>query len=97
MQLASVLDTPRPVLDVGAGTGLWSMAFVRWFDASVVVVEPSPAMLGRAVGHRAHPDIAYGTVRAERLPLRDDAFATAWLSTVVHHIGDLPAAPASCV
>lgn len=89
--LTPMLDITRPVLDVGAGTGLWSMAFVRWFGASVLGVEPSQAMLREAVSKRAHPDIAYVAARAERLPVRDDACGSAWLSTVVHHISDLPA------
>jgi ubiquinone/menaquinone biosynthesis C-methylase UbiE len=92
--LAPLLNTARPVLDVGAGTGLWSMAFVRWFGASVVGVEPSQAMQRRAVKKHAHPNIGYVAARAERLPVRDDACGSAWLSAVVHHISDLPACAA---
>jgi ubiquinone/menaquinone biosynthesis C-methylase UbiE len=33
--------------------------------------------------------VAYVGGEAERLPLRDDSCAAAWLSTVIHHVGDL--------
>lgn len=93
-ELAPLLDPARPVLDVGAGTGLWSMAFARWFGARVVAVEPSAAMLRRAVTRRPHADIGYVAARAERLPVRDRVCGSAWLSTVVHDIRDLPACAA---
>ena len=38
----------EPLLDVGAGTGLWTRAFATWFDAEVVALEPSSGM--REVG-----------------------------------------------
>lgn len=88
------MPTSRPMLDVGAGTGLWSIAFVQWFDVSVVAIEPSDAMRRRAIIERPHHHIAYAGGRAERLPLRDSAFGSAWLSTVVHHVSDLHACAA---
>ena len=53
-----------PVLDLGAGTGLFATAIASWFDVAVVA--------------------------AERLPLRDGCCGGAWLSTVIHHLADLP-------
>jgi SAM-dependent methyltransferase len=43
-------------------------------------------------GH--HPNVTWVGGRAERLPLRDGCCAWAWLSTVVHHLDDLPGAAA---
>jgi ubiquinone/menaquinone biosynthesis C-methylase UbiE len=81
-----------PVLDLGAGTGLFAVAIARWFDTAVVAVEPSQGMRQQAHAKRAHPLVAFVGGRGERLPLRDGCCDSAWLSTVVHHLSD----PAAC-
>ena len=80
----------RPVLDLGSGTGLFATAIATWFDAHVVAVEPSAEMRRQAQQVRPHNRVAYLGGRAERLPLRDGCCGGAWLSTVIHHLGDLP-------
>jgi SAM-dependent methyltransferase len=80
---------PRPgqrVIDVGAGTGAWATALADWFGVSVVAIEPSPAMRARA----RCGSMLGGT--ADALPLAAATMDGAWLSTVVHHLPDLPAA-----
>lgn len=81
-----------PVLDVGAGTGLFSNALADWFDTRVVGVEPSDAMRRRAILKRSHPRVTYVGGEGEHLPLRNSSCPCAWLSTVVHHFRDLRAA-----
>jgi SAM-dependent methyltransferase len=80
---------PRPgirVLVLGAGTGTWATALANWYGISVVAVEPSAAMrarsrrMGTLAGHAA------------ALPLAPATMDGAWLSTVIHHLPDLPAA-----
>jgi ubiquinone/menaquinone biosynthesis C-methylase UbiE len=78
-----------PVLDLGAGTGLFATALATWFEVRVVGVEPSEGMRRHARQARSHPGVAYVGGEAERLPLRDHCCGGAWLSTVIHHIGDL--------
>jgi ubiquinone/menaquinone biosynthesis C-methylase UbiE len=86
-----LLPSPREVLDLGAGTGLWSEALATWFSAAIVGIEPSDGMRQAA----AVKDLPWGVViaggTAERIPLRDGSCDCAWLSTVLHHITDLPA------
>jgi SAM-dependent methyltransferase len=82
----------RPVLDLGAGTGQFAAAVAGWFGVRVVAVEPSAGMRGQAASAHPHPAVALLGGRAERLPLRDRCCAWAWVSTVVHHLDDLPAA-----
>ncbi|MFI5931871.1 class I SAM-dependent methyltransferase [Actinoplanes sp. NPDC051494] len=81
---------PRPgmrLLDLGCGTGSWSQAFRTWWPtAEVLAVEPSAAMRERAV----IPSVLTG--HAAGIPAGDASIDAVWLSTVVHHIADLPAA-----
>jgi ubiquinone/menaquinone biosynthesis C-methylase UbiE len=78
-----------PVLDLGAGTGLFAAAIAHWFGAEVVAVEPSQGMRRQARTTRAHPQVAYVGGRGEQLPLCDGCCDSAWLSTVIHHLSDL--------
>jgi ubiquinone/menaquinone biosynthesis C-methylase UbiE len=81
-----------PVLDLGAGTGQFAAAIAGWLGVRVVAVEPSAGMRAQAARAHPHPAVALLGGRAERLPLRDACCAWAWVSTVLHHLDDLPAA-----
>jgi SAM-dependent methyltransferase len=72
--------TNTRILDLGA-------LFARVFDAHVVGVEPSTAMLAAADGS-AQPMVAYVAGSGEAIPLRDQSYDLAWLSHVWHHIRD---------
>lgn len=75
------------ILDLGAGTGSWARSFRGWWpDTEVVAVEPSAAMRARAV---FEPVVAGD---AASIPLPAGSVDIVWLSTVIHHIPDLPAA-----
>ncbi len=90
--VAELAATPRrPVLDVGAGTGLWSDRLARWLELPVIAVEPSAAMLS-VLAEKGLQDVVALRGRAERLPLRTGCCAAAWLSTVVHHFDYLTTA-----
>jgi SAM-dependent methyltransferase len=82
-----------PVLDLGAGTGLWSDALSTWFDTSIVAVEPSDAMRRAAVAKQSLSGAWFAGGSGERIPLRAGSCGAAWLSTVLHHLSD-PAASA---
>ncbi|MFD4636723.1 class I SAM-dependent methyltransferase [Lentzea sp. NPDC058436] len=76
----------RAVLDLGAGTGLFVRAFAEWFpEVSVVAVEPSADM-------RAASGLPMLTGDACAIPLPDASVDVVWMSTVIHHVRDLPAA-----
>jgi SAM-dependent methyltransferase len=79
------------VLDLGSGTGIFSVALATWFDCWVVGMEPAGAMRTRAMAARSHDRVTYMGGLGERIPLADSSCGCAWLSTVVHHIADLPA------
>ena len=86
-------DPPPPaIVDIGAGTGIWSRAFAEAFGVHVDAVEPSTGMRARADVAHPHPLVSYVGGSAEALPLEDESVGAAWLSTVVHQFPDLGAA-----
>jgi SAM-dependent methyltransferase len=78
-----------PLLDLGSGTGWWAVTLSDWFGIEVVGLEPSPAMLGRAIAARRHARVRYVQGVGENPPLRDACCSAAWISTVVHHLSDV--------
>jgi ubiquinone/menaquinone biosynthesis C-methylase UbiE len=77
------------LVDVGAGTGQFAVAFSEWFGVDVVAVEPSAAMRAR-IARSASVHVREGSASA--LPLADASADGAWLSLVLHHVPDLHAA-----
>jgi ubiquinone/menaquinone biosynthesis C-methylase UbiE len=74
------------VLDIGAGTGQFAVAFSEWFGLAVVAVEPSAAMRDQIPRTPAiQPLEGY----ASALLLPDESADAAWLSNVIQHIPDL--------
>lgn len=85
--LALHLEGAEHVADIGAGTGVISLALAEWFEGiRVTAVEPADAMRAQAIEKRAHPRIRYVAGTAERLPLTDGSVDVAWLSAVLHHV-----------
>jgi ubiquinone/menaquinone biosynthesis C-methylase UbiE len=76
--------------DVGSGTGLWTEVLAEWFDVRLVAVEPSDGMRRAAAGKERPVNTWLVGGTAEQLPLGTSTCRCAWLSTVLHHIGDLP-------
>jgi ubiquinone/menaquinone biosynthesis C-methylase UbiE len=81
----------EPIVDVGAGTGIWVEAFTAWFDASVLALEPSLGMCQVALTKSPGASARYVIGTAEAIPMRDSSARAAWISTVIHHI-DMAAA-----
>jgi SAM-dependent methyltransferase len=80
---------PGPVLDLGAGSGLWSASIARWTGRPVVALEPSAGMRARARRTGRDPRVHQVGGVGGALPLRTGSVAAAWLSTVIHHVGDV--------
>ena len=77
------------LVDIGAGTGAFAVAFADWFGVSVLAVEPSAAMRDRIP---RTPRIRVLEGDASALPLPDESADAAWLSLVIQHVPDLGAA-----
>ena len=80
--------TKTRILDLGAGTGRFSALFARAFEAQVVGIEPSKAMLAVADHGAKLKNLVYAAGSAEGVPLRSQSCDLAWLSHVWHHIRD---------
>lgn len=84
-----VRDSARSrILDLGAGTGRFSVLFAMSLEVSVVGIEPSTGMLGVAGRQEKLNNLVYVAGTAERIPLGDATCDLAWLSHVWHHIRD---------
>jgi ubiquinone/menaquinone biosynthesis C-methylase UbiE len=84
----------HPILDLGAGTGIWSTALTTWFGVPVVAVEPAAGMRFAAASKGLPASVRMLAGRGEAIPLRSATCGLAWLSTVIHHVADLPACAA---
>ncbi|NBE56904.1 class I SAM-dependent methyltransferase [Streptomyces boluensis] len=92
--IASHVRRPSASLvEIGAGTGMFSAAMARWIEGSdVLAVDPSEAMLTEARRHHPHPAVRYVSGSAEAVPAPDGTFDLALLSRVIHHIPERPLA-----
>jgi SAM-dependent methyltransferase len=80
--------TGRDVLEVGAGTGLWTR-FLAEHGATMTVVEPDEAM--RAVLERRSPEVRSLAGRAEDLPVPDASYDLVVVSSAWHWFEQPPA------
>jgi ubiquinone/menaquinone biosynthesis C-methylase UbiE len=78
------------VLEVGCGTGNYSLALAERAGCAVHGVDPSAEMLARARARSGQIDFREG--RAEDLPFATASFDLVFSVDVIHHVADRPAA-----
>ena len=83
---------PIRVADVGAGTGIFAEVWPQWAPATVVAVEPSPAMI--RAGAVTDPAVGFVRAVAELLPFSARSLDVIWVSTALHHFSDVELAVA---
>ncbi|WP_054939922.1 class I SAM-dependent methyltransferase [Paenibacillus ihuae] len=79
------LPAPARILDIGAGTGNYSVELARQ-GYDVIAVEPSRIM--RETG-KQHPNLTWAEGFAEQLPLEDNAVDGIISTLAMHHFSDL--------
>ncbi len=84
------------VLDLGAGTGIFTRAWQAWGARLAVGCEPSPAMRREMLRDHAASGLAargFAPVagRAEQIPIAANCADVVWISNVLHHIKDADA------
>ena len=77
---------PRRWIDIGAGTGRFTILLAELFAAEVVGIEPSSGMRAEALANSAHPRIEYRAGAAEMIAAPDASFDAAMMSMVYHHL-----------
>ena len=84
------LERDEVVLDVGCGTGTLAIGAKRRVGpgGSVHGIDPSPAMIARAVrkATKADVDVAFRTAVAEALPYSDAQFDVVLSTLMLHHL-----------
>lgn len=78
----------KRVLDVGCGLGHMAWALAESGAKSVLAIDPSPAMVERAVRERAHSRVTYQVGFAEDLAAPDE-FDIVVSSMVMHFVPDM--------
>ena len=85
-------DEDLTILDLGAGTGRFSPLLAEAFGAKVIGVEPSEKMRTQAQANASHPRVTYVAGYCDAIPADDASFDAVFLSMVLHHFPDIPAA-----
>src|SRR5262245_50389060 len=88
------IKQPDKVLDLGAGTGRFSVLLADWFDVTVFGVEPAKGMRQVAARSGGHRNVFYIGGSAEKIPLGESTVTAALLSNVYHHVMDKAACAA---
>ncbi len=80
------LETASRVLDVGCGTGNYTLALENALGCSCWGIDPSEQMLARAV--ERSPNAHFQTGRAEQLDFPAEFFDLVFSVDVIHHVSD---------
>ena len=89
-------ETIRTILDLGCGTGRFTPALARHFDAEVIGVDPSEKMLERAREKLDDPRVRYELGRGEAIPLGSQSVDMIFMSMSFHHFADRHAGAREC-
>jgi SAM-dependent methyltransferase len=81
------LPPGRKIVDVGCGTGRFSMGLADAYGTHVVGVDRSVKMLAQIRSRHRH--VSFCVADAEALALRQGSLGMLFLSNVVHHLTDL--------
>jgi ubiquinone/menaquinone biosynthesis C-methylase UbiE len=84
------------ILDLGCGTGRFSEALARRFDAEVIGIDPSTKMLEQARAKQVDKRVSYQLGCGEAIPLTDDSVDLIFMSMVFHHFDDRALATREC-
>ena len=83
------------ILDLGCGTGRYSIALANHFGARVTGVDPSEKMLAEA-RKKACEGVHFMRGTAETIPLADGSVDLVFISMALHHFDDAQRAAREC-
>jgi ubiquinone/menaquinone biosynthesis C-methylase UbiE len=77
------------LIDLGCGTGRFTVPLAEQLGVSVIGVDPSQKMLREAARETRSAHIAYRAGRAESIPLDAHSAALIFMSNAMHHVQNL--------
>jgi ubiquinone/menaquinone biosynthesis C-methylase UbiE len=77
------------VIDLGCGTGRFTVPLAEQLGVSVIGVDPSQKMLQEAARHTRSRRTAYREGSAEAIPLGANVAALIFMSNAIHHVRSL--------
>jgi len=80
------IDKKCAVLDVGCGTGRFTLGISTLKNSMIWALEPSIEMLKQAVAKDKSRNILWIRGDGQKLPFRDDFFNCVYMTLVIHHI-----------
>jgi ubiquinone/menaquinone biosynthesis C-methylase UbiE len=100
-QWLAIIATHAPadselIVDVGCGTGRFSQPLSERLKAKVIGIDPSVRMLAVARAKSDGGRVEFRQGSAEKLPLDDACADMVFMSMVLHHLADRPAAAREC-
>jgi ubiquinone/menaquinone biosynthesis C-methylase UbiE len=82
------IDKNSRVLDIGCGTGRFTIMLSKISEAEIYTIEPSEDMLNEAVKKDKKKNICWNMAQAENLPFSNDIFDCVYMTFVFHQIKD---------
>ena len=76
------------ILDLGCGTGRFSHALARTFDANLMGIDPSTKMLQQARGSSSNSRVVFANGFGEAVPLLAESMDLIFISMAFHHFTD---------
>jgi len=86
------IDANCSVLDIGCGTGRFTLNILDKTGAMLCALEPAIDMLKQAVGKDRSKRILWIRGDGQQLPFRDNIFDCIYMTAVIHHIENKEAA-----
>jgi ubiquinone/menaquinone biosynthesis C-methylase UbiE len=82
------LDKTSRVLDIGCGTGRFSILIAQQFRCAVVGIDPSFSMLTKGKVKCLNDQVTWLRTRGEAIPFSEGIFDVCFASQVIHHFDD---------
>jgi ubiquinone/menaquinone biosynthesis C-methylase UbiE len=87
---------PNLIVDVGCGTGRFTLPLAERLQARVIGIDPSAKMLEGARAKLSNGRVELKQAPAEQLPLEDGCVDVVFMSMMLHHLSDRTRAAREC-
>jgi ubiquinone/menaquinone biosynthesis C-methylase UbiE len=81
--------TSTLLVDLGCGTGRFTVPLAEQLGVSVIGIDPSQKMLREAARNTSSPHVAYQEGSAESTPLKTSVATLIFMSNAIHHVESL--------